>query len=53
MRLESGSHLWPYEITGPLRATGRGEVYRARDTRPGREVPAFAGLRVEAPSPTS
>ncbi len=38
MRLESGSRLGPYEITGPIGAGGMGEVYRARDTRLGREV---------------
>ncbi|HVS32336.1 MAG TPA: protein kinase [Thermoanaerobaculia bacterium] len=38
MRLESGSQLGPYEIVGPLGAGGMGEVYRARDTRLGREV---------------
>src|SRR5437870_12512786 len=38
MRLEAGSRLGPYEITGPLGAGGMGEVYRARDTRLGRDV---------------
>src|SRR5437588_330371 len=38
MRLESGSRLGPYEITGPIGAGGMGEVYRARDLRLGREV---------------
>src|ERR1700716_3490104 len=38
MTLSTGSRLGPYEIVGPLGAGGMGEVYRARDTRLGREV---------------
>ncbi|HSP14989.1 MAG TPA: protein kinase [Thermoanaerobaculia bacterium] len=38
MRLEAGSRLGPYEISGAIGAGGMGEVYRARDTRLGREV---------------
>ena len=38
MTLASGSRLGPYEIVSPLGAGGMGEVYRARDTRLGREV---------------
>jgi eukaryotic-like serine/threonine-protein kinase len=38
MRLKSGSRLGPYEISGAIGAGGMGEVYRARDTRLGREV---------------
>src|SRR5690349_10742579 len=38
MPLASGSRLGPYEIVAPLGAGGMGEVYRARDTKLGREV---------------
>jgi Tol biopolymer transport system component len=36
--LTAGARLGPFEIVAPLGAGGMGEVYRARDTRLGREV---------------
>jgi serine/threonine protein kinase len=52
--LAPGTRLGPHEIIAPLGAGGMGEVYRARDTRPGREVaikvlPAAVSLCEAAP----
>jgi eukaryotic-like serine/threonine-protein kinase len=38
MTLSTGTRLGPYEILSPIGAGGMGEVYRAKDTRLGRDV---------------
>lgn len=38
MTLTAGTRLGPYEIISPVGAGGMGEVFRARDTRLGRDV---------------
>ena len=38
MALTAGVRLGPYEVGSPLGAGGMGEVYRAKDTKLGREV---------------
>ena len=38
MSLAAGDKLGPYEISAPIGSGGMGEVFRARDTRLGRDV---------------
>src|ERR1041385_8661237 len=38
MPLAPGTHLGPFEVSSRLGAGGMGEVYRARDTKLGRDV---------------
>ena len=38
MAIQPGAHLGPYEILSAIGAGGMGEVYRARDSKLGRDV---------------
>ncbi len=51
MTLNAGMRLGPYEILSPLGAGGMGEVYRAKDTRLGREVAVKVLPQLSAGSP--
>jgi serine/threonine protein kinase len=43
MSLTVGSEVGHYKILAPIGAGGMGEVYRARDSRLGREIAGSAG----------
>ena len=51
MPLTPGQRLGPYEIMAPLGAGGMGEVFRARDTRLGRDVAVKALPEIFAHDP--
>jgi TolB-like protein len=51
MPLTPGTRLGPYEIVAPLGAGGMGEVYRARDSKLGRDVAIKAMPRSLAAGP--
>lgn len=58
MSVSSGARLGPYEVLAPIGAGGMGEVYRAKDTRLGREValkilPAAVRFTISAPEQVS
>src|SRR5438270_675448 len=51
MRFSAKTRMGPYEIVAAIGAGGMGEVYRARDTRLGREVAIkMLGARLQAKS---
>ena len=47
MTLAAGSRLGPYEVIALLGAGGMGEVYRALDTKLGREVAIKTTVRLD------
>lgn len=48
MRLEAGTRLGHYEVVGEIGSGGMGEVYKAKDSKLGREV-AIKVLPAETP----
>ncbi len=46
MTLEPGTYLGPYEVTAQIGKGGMGEVYRARDTKLGRDVTEVSEIGV-------
>ena len=53
MHLQAGTRLGPYEVVALIGAGGMGEVYRARDTRLGRDVAVKVLPARSSPTPTA
>jgi len=52
MALAAGTRIGSYEVVSPLGVGGMGEVYRARDTAPQRDV-ALKVLPIEMSDPNT